>query len=404
MTTSNPITDGALEQARREFTQISESLLSSYGALTRRAEHVEKELSRTNAELASKVEELDATKRDLEAILEALPTGVVVRDENGSIVRVNPAAARILGTSQDELMGRTEHELLAADDACEREVRRADGARLVISSRYSEVEPSKGARRKSVEILDDRTEVAELSERLHRMDKITALATMAGGIAHEIRNPLNGVQGFANLLRRELEEGSKQHHWASLILDGANEANAIVSSVLCLARPEQLMLETLDPGQLLEDAVESAVPSDAPERWTVTTDNQASPYCGDRIKLRQALRNLIANAIDVQRDGGEVHVEQRVVEDEVVIRVSDAGPGIPADIRGKVTDPFFTTRAEGTGLGLALVSTIAQAHGGRLEISPEPSRLGGAELTIRFPLSGQQLSRTKPSTPTQPQP
>lgn len=374
-----------LEDARREFAAISKSLLTSYAALSERAQHVELELSRTNAELETKVDELDRVTRDLEAILAALPTGVVVRDAAGRIVRVNPAAARILGSSADVLLGSPGHALLQGPDATgeARELRRPNGQRLVVSSRWSEIAPCAG----SVEILDDETQLAILSERLHTMDKVAALGTMAGGIAHEIRNPLNAVGGFAKLLTKELAPESKAHRWANLIVEGTHEANAIISSLLCFARPEKLELEIIEPEELLRQAVTAACDSGgvARTRWRIDVASTVPPYRGDRIKLRQAVRNLVANAIDVQPGGGAVSVQQHLEGDDVVIRVSDAGPGIPEHIRGRILDPFFTTRAEGTGLGLALVSTIAQLHGGRIEVNPDASALGGAELSLRFP-------------------
>ncbi len=390
-----------LEEAQREFANISRNLLSSYSALAERAEVVELELSRTNTELECKVIELDRVTSDLEAILSALPTGVVVRDAEGVILRVNPAAQRILGTSASDLLGRSEHALLcgANSNGSAREVSREDGSRLVIASRYSEVDrapassdDSATGANGSVEILDDRTEVVQLTERLHAMDKVQSLGTLASGIAHEIRNPLNAVQGFATLLERELEPDTKANHWASLIVEGAKEANSIISSLLCLGRPEALVSEVIDPDELLEQAVRAAIPvaadgSSSSSKWEITSKSTVPHFMGDRIKLRQAIRNLVANAIDIQPEGGAVDVELLQESGDILVCVRDAGPGVPDDLRGKITDPFFTTRAEGTGLGLALASTIAQVHGGRVEVSPEASRLGGAEIFIRFPFT-----------------
>lgn len=374
-----------LAEARREFASISKSLLESYAALAERAEHVDRELCRANAELEAKVRELDHVTRDLEAVLAALPTGVVVRDASGAIVRTNPAAERILATAREDLLGAHGHPLLRGRGAKDgrREIAR-DGSRLVLSSRWSEI-PAHGG---SVEILDDETELASLTERLHALDKVAALGTLAGGVAHEIRNPLNAVAGFARLLAKELETGSKAQRWASLIVQGADEANSIVSSLLCVARPGRLQTEAIDPQELLRQAIQAAHgDGSAASRWRIDVRSSAPAYVGDRIKLRQAVRNLVANALDAQPDGGVVLVEHFVESNDVVVRVSDAGPGIPDHIRGRVTDPFFTTRAEGTGLGLALASTIAQAHGGRIEISPCTSSLGGAELSLRLPFS-----------------
>ena len=390
-----------LEAAQREFADISRNLLTSYSALAERAEVVEQELSRTNAELECKVIELDRVTRDLEAILSALPTGVVVRDADGVILRVNPAAQRILGTSASELLGRDEHALLTGSDSngASREVSRQDGSRIVIASRYSEVEPAPSSdaqptthKNGSVEILDDRTEIVQLTERLHAQDKVQSLGTLASGIAHEIRNPLNAVQGFASLLERELENDSKALQWANLIVEGAKEANSIISSLLSLGSAEGLVSEPIDPDELLDQAVRAAIPvasdgSTSSSNWDITFKSTAPPFMGDRIKLRQAVRNLVANAVDIQPDGGAVDVELLEESGHILVCVRDAGPGVPDDLRGKITDPFFTTRAEGTGLGLALASTIAQVHGGRVEVSPEASRLGGAEIFIRFPFS-----------------
>jgi len=379
-----------LEEAMREFSSISRSLVTSYTSLSERAERVELELSRTNAELARKVDELDAVTRKLEAILEALPTGVVVRDACGEIVRINSAALEILDAAAEDVLGRRTHELLRADRTTGEpvELQRPDGSRRMVASRLSTVHADDGQLDGSVEILDDQTELVALGRRVHAMDKAAALGTMAGGIAHEIRNPLNAVQGFANLLAKELEPGSKASQWASKIVAGAAEANAIIGSMLGFAAPERLACEPIDPERLARDAVDAALREHADRSpWEVAVDCHVPPYMGDRIKLRQAVRNLVSNALIAQPDGGRVRVEEQLSGGDVVIRVLDSGPGIPQHARGQILDPFFTTRAEGTGLGLALVHSVAQLHGGSVEVGSDPSPLGGAELAIRFPFT-----------------
>jgi signal transduction histidine kinase len=142
--------------------------------------------------------------------------------------------------------------------------------------------------------------------------------------------------------------------------------------------------------QLVDEAValalETYVPEGAASRWSVERRVAAGPFRGDRIKLRQALRNLIANAIDVQPAGGRVRVDALADGERLALSVGDAGPGVPAALRGRVLEPFFTTRADGTGLGLPLVATIADLHGGRLELSSRADELGGAHFTITLPL------------------
>jgi signal transduction histidine kinase len=226
-----------------------------------------------------------------------------------------------------------------------------------------------------------------LDERLHAADKMAALGTLAAGIAHEIRNPLNAVRGFAALLLRRTELDPRFHRWCQLILDGTSEADEIIENMLSFGSPERLRLEAIRPEELLEDARRAALAAED-SRLEVELATDAPPFLGDRIKLRQAIRNLIANALAAQvhgARGGRVSVELARRGGALSIRVADAGPGVPASIRARIFDPFYTTRPEGTGLGLALVAVIARLHGGEVSLSPDPSPLGGAEFELRLP-------------------
>lgn len=374
-----------LEGAVQALATISATLSESYAALERRAARVERELER-------KVRELDGVTRHLEAILDALPTGVVVRDAEGRVTRANGAALAILGTSERELEGAREHPLLDAEDGeragagwCQRETVARDGARRVLFSRRCQV-PQGG----SVEILDERTALVELTERLHALDKLASLGHMAGGIAHELRNPMHAAKGFAELLAKRLPEGGKEHLWARRVIESVAGAEEVLASMLTLAHPEQPLRERIDPRALLEEALraalESRVSEGAPVPWSIEIRATAPPFLGDRVKLRQALRNLIANALDVQPQGGRVRVEARAEQGELCLVVEDAGPGVPAVLRSRVLDPFFTTRPEGCGLGLSLVGTIAGLHGGRVDLPARRSELGGAVFQITLPL------------------
>lgn len=376
-----------LDRVLQGFPAVLEELRRSYEEIRRRAERVENELCRANAALASKVRELDGLRSHLEAVLECLPSGVVVRDARGRIVSANRAALELLGERAEDLRGRDEHPALqgARADGEPREVRAGGGQRRVLASLYSDVRLGDGTLDGSVEILDDRTERTALTERLHAADKMAALGTMAAGIAHEIRNPLNAVEGFASLLRRQAGLDERSRRWASLIVEGVVEADAIIENMLSFGSPERLRVETIDGAELLESAVRLAAPE--PARAAVRVRCDAPPFTGDRIKLRQAIRNLVANALEACGPEPRVEVELTRAGGEVVVRVADAGPGIPPELRHRVLDPFYTTRATGTGLGLALVSTIARLHGGRVEVASGPSSLGGAEILLRFPWS-----------------
>ena len=380
-----PLMDRAeLDRVVSTLSGISHDLVESYHELAKKADRVENELAFANSELAEKVGEL-------EAILQALPTGVVVRDESGRVLRANEAALDILGQSVEEVICGSPIPMLAGEDKAN-DYTRPDGSRVVVSSRLSEMRTSLGKQFGTVEILDDQTEVTRLGQRIHRMDKMAALGTMAAGIAHEIRNPMNAIKGFADLLLRGEHDphstaagDSKATRWASNISQGVNEIEAIIQSMLTFADPEPLHSEVVDSEELLQSAIETATVHLDSDRWKIEAQCYALEFVGDRIKLRQAVRNLISNSIEAMPDGGRILVELFLDADEVCFRVSDNGPGIAPENARRLTDPFYTTRAEGTGLGLTLVHTIAEVHGGRVHISPDASALGGAHISIRIP-------------------
>ncbi|MEE8467504.1 MAG: histidine kinase dimerization/phospho-acceptor domain-containing protein, partial [Planctomycetota bacterium] len=295
-----------VEGAICAFTKVLAELQESHADLAARAERVEAELSRTNEELA--------------AILSSLPTGVVVRDAQGHVVRVNEAALAILDCPREALLGQTDWPGLEGSRASgeTHAFVREDGKHIALQNRHSTVRRPDGVETGSVEILDDRTALQAMSQRLHELDKMAALGTMAGGIAHEIRNPLNAVKGFAALLAGQLPADSKHARWAGLIQEGVDECNAIIGSMLTFADPERLQLETIQARELVNDALAAVrrdLAADSGDRryeFTVHADDMC--LVGDRIKLRQALRNLVANAIEAQPQGGRVLISVTELE------------------------------------------------------------------------------------------
>jgi signal transduction histidine kinase len=382
--TSAP-TPAELELMMQSFSAISGDLLESYERLQVRAERMEQELCIANRELERQVAEV-------EAILQALPVGVAVRNADGSVQAVNGALARILGRSADSLADQDASAALPSAEVAGEAIRYAhpDGETRVLAWRTAPI-AADGVELGSVEIFDDQTELAALESRIRQMDKMAALGNMAAGIAHEIRNPMNAVKGFADLFRRQMEPGTKDHRWATLISEGVSEVESIISSLLSFAQPEALNAETVEAEEIVSGALAAAFQRtpggrDASE-WELTTSCTAGALRGDRIKLRQALRNLVSNALDIQPEGGRVRVEVFERDDCHVFRVSDAGPGVPAELAPRLADPVFTTRAEGTGLGLSLVHTIAALHGGTFCVSSERSDLGGACFQFTIPSS-----------------
>lgn len=389
MTSPSTLTEATeVESAIHAFTGLMEELQDSHKALEERAEFFEAELRVKNEELAGKVSELENLGRHLEAILGALPTGVIERDSSGQITRANDAAAYLLGLKASELVGQTQVSGLPQSrrKASPLPYTRPDGEERVLDLRQRKVMDENGKVTSLLDILEDRTELERITEHLHNQRRMAALGTMAGGIAHEVRNPMNAIRGFASLLERSHGDDEQVERHTRRIITGVDEVDRILSSVLAFANPERLQLEEQDSAECVADALDMVARDTGDQSaWEISSEAESASFVGDGLQLRIALRNLIANAQNAQTQGGAVHISTTATEDELLFQVDDAGPGLDPSLIRRLRDPFFTTRAEGTGLGLALVDTIARLHGGSLEFDSTPSPLGGASFLIRVP-------------------
>jgi two-component system sensor histidine kinase HydH len=218
-----------------------------------------------------------------------------------------------------------------------------------------------------------------------RQEKLAAMGRVSAGIAHEIRNPLNAVGGFGDLLAQRLPTGSKERHWASLISAGVVEANRIITGLLHFARPGEIALSSLELRPLLEELIQHSANHPAHAQGvTIELKCPELTVLADEQKLRQALRNLLENALDWSPPGGRVRLTAWRSGAEMAVSVEDSGPGVAPGDAARLFEPFFTTRPEGTGLGLALAHTIAELHQGRLTVDPHHSELGGARFLFRW--------------------
>lgn len=231
--------------------------------------------------------------------------------------------------------------------------------------------------------------IVELERRLAAEARLSQLGAMAGGIAHEIRNPLHAARGFAELLERHAGREGSEKRWAARVVEAIDEVEEIATNLLSIASRQPLSRDAVDPDELFDTAIATARRvldgRGAAERWTITKHVDSPRFTGDRIKLRSAVRNLVANALQALPDGGCVEVRTRRDGGEIEISVHDSGLGVPAHVQRRLDEPFFTTKSDGTGLGLVLVRAIAELHGGRFEVSPSRGPLGGAVTRLRLP-------------------
>jgi signal transduction histidine kinase len=250
----------------------------------------------------------------------------------------------------------------------------------------------------------DLTRVEQLEERERLRDRLAALGEMAAAIAHEVKNPLAGIEVMAGILKRQLPESQDAQNILADIIKEAKMANVIVQEVLAFVRPIRLELENVSLADVISDAIALAENHDKRGGAQVTVDIPESlrPIQGDPHQLRQIFTNLLTNAFEAMNGRGDVSIAAVAVEGDeetgpdhgtgptVLVTVSDNGPGIPIDVKDKIFGPFFTTKPQGSGLGLAIVRKIVDAHDGRIDVGERPG--GGTVFRVTLPVrSPQQL-------------
>gem|GEM_PF-599309 len=259
--------------------------------------------------------------------------------------------------------------------------------------------------------------VEEREHRLIRSERLATVGKMAAQVTHEVRNPLASIGLYAELLGDELAAGTESKHLVESISSEVDRLTEITETYLRFARLPQPKLEREDLGALVASVAEFARAELAQARieLTLSLPTELLEVPVDENQLRQALLNLIRNAREAMADGGLLRVGvQREADDTASITVADNGPGISAEDLPKIFDPFFSTKAKGTGLGLALVQQILAEHGGRVDVISQGHEVGEADdrrpghgttfrlvLPLRTPptSSDARASGQKPATP-----
>ena len=276
----------------------------------------------------------------------------------------------------------------------------------VIGYTLSQVRDRRGRLTGATLFFKDLTRVEQLEERERLRDRLAALGEMAAAIAHEVKNPLAGIEVMAGILKRQLAESQDAQAILEDIIKEAKMANAIVLEILDFVRPIRLQVERITLADAVRDAIsmaESHVP-----RGEVAIDLALAPDLpsihGDPHQLRQLFTNLLTNAFEALGGRGTVRIlAARLADDPISggepqavpslqIEVTDDGPGVPADVMDRIFSPFFTTKPQGSGLGLAIVRKIVDAHDGRIDVSAPLS--GGTRFRVTLPVtSSHELFR-----------
>jgi signal transduction histidine kinase len=242
----------------------------------------------------------------------------------------------------------------------------------------------------------DLTRVEQLEERERLRDRLAAVGEMAAVIAHEVKNPLAGIEVMAGLLRRKIPDAPDAQMVLTDIISEAKMANAIVQEVLDFVRPIRLQVDHTAVADAVQGAIQLA--DSKGKRGNVEVSMLISDGLpqinADQHQITQVFTNLLMNAYEAMGGKGCVTISAEMLRVEdggdgreaVLVEFADNGPGIPPDVADKVFDPFFTTKAQGSGLGLAIVRKIVDAHDGRIDLRTTPGQ--GTTIRVTLPVTG----------------
>jgi len=342
--------------------------------------------------------------------------GVIAVRRDGTLALMNDEAYRIFSMTRGlDDMGRPFTEVLRTRPDISRvlvsafelshlpnrvELRLKDVDR-VIGYTLSQVKDDDGQAIGAVMYFKDLTRVEQLEERERLRDRLASLGEMAAGIAHELKNPLAGIEVMAGLLRRQVPASKDAQSLLADIMSEAKLANAIVVEMLEFVRPIRLQVERTDVADVLQQAITLA--EQKAKRGDVKIDvNLASDLPvidGDQHQLCQVFTNLVSNAFDALEGKGRVAISATLssIEEDptfaqshgptptVVVEVADNGPGVPSELTDRIFNPFFTTKPQGSGLGLAIVRKIVDAHDGQIDLYSSPET--GTRFRVTVPVA-----------------
>jgi two-component system, NtrC family, nitrogen regulation sensor histidine kinase GlnL len=349
-------------------------------------------------------------------VLASISDGVVVLDADGLLNDLNPAAEQLLGVAASQAAGLPVEQLVAGRRANawlaelaratlleglarrrSEDRLRARGQEVSVSAACAPVHDEQGVLRGTVLVLHDLTLERALDTTTRRADRLAAMGTVALGLAHEIRNPLGGIKGAAQLLRAGLSDPA-QVQATDIIIREVDRLDGLVEQLRRLSTPPQLRIAPLNIHRILNDVL--SLQRQAAEFGDITLRTEFDPslpaVLGDRAQLTQVFLNLVKNAVDALGGRGQLivstrietryHVRRRSHRNQFLsVTIADDGPGVPEHAQSHLFSPFFTTKPRGTGLGLAVCHRIVAEHGGIIAHEPRPG--GGARFRVTLPVS-----------------
>jgi two-component system sensor histidine kinase HydH len=319
-------------------------------------------------------------------VVENMPDGLISIDAGGDIVTVNNRAREIFGlkakTLSDERRELTKKfrtfaqpllELLQKErPIIEQEVAytRDEGESIPLSVSAARLISDDGEDLGAVFILRDLREIKELQERVTRSERLAALGGLAAGVAHEIRNPLSSIKGFAQFFLKKNPPGSQDHKYSEVMIQEVERLDRVISNLLDYAKPKEPVKEKTSLAAIIHRSIE-LVKDDATSKkveLVAEIEEDIPSVQVDRDQVTQVLLNIALNGLDAMPKGGRLVIRCFQEKKSIIVEIEDTGHGISTEELPRIFNPFYTTKKTGTGLGLAIAHRIVENHGGTLSV------------------------------------
>ncbi len=368
------------------------------------------QLNRADLRLREKEQGLTRLQAFHENIIQSISSGVFTTDAAGLITSFNRAAQEATGYSLEQVKGRPwreifnwrpnhgseqEAEALFACSRFEVECKRVDGRRLILGMTLSPLQ-EQGKQTGLVGVFKDLTEIRDMEEEMRRREWLATLGEMSAGMAHEIRNPLGALVGAMQMLRKDVASDETSRRLMDIAIREATRLDTIITEFLLYARPPALNLTECDVNKILSDTLD-LIAQEARTKVNITISTTLAKDAllakVDQDQLKQVFWNLATNAFEAMPSGGQLTIStgrRRVASggrsgEVIEIVFQDTGIGIPKGNLDKIFLPFFTTKKEGSGLGLAAVHRIVDLHGGWIKVDSWEGK--GSRFTVCLPRS-----------------
>ncbi len=368
--------------------------------------------------------DLHLKNQELTNVLQSLSNGLIVTDLKARIQTFNRAAVAITGIDNESALGQEINEVLkkavlpgVLDDKAFESISgghhqqfgytRPDGSEIIIDSSTTLMKSDENENQGIIINLTDITQLKRLEEEAERKNRLTAMGEISMQVAHEIRNPLGSIELFLSMMRMDMDDESSEMELIQHITSATRSMNHIISNLLEYTKPRPVVLDKADTNILLNDFVEFVRFPALQQDIEIVVDLDASPSMirANIELLKQVFHNLFVNACQAMPEGGALHLSTRnrtevdpmilerfnnsfILEGQplelVEISFRDSGKGMTDEVKKKLFDPFFTTREQGTGLGMSIAHKTLASHGGTIIVESMPDK--GTTISLLFPV------------------